>query len=160
EKLYSELKISSSGRKATAAPVRSASSGAARTGTSGAAPVGAGKGPGTGSGTGTGNSILGGNGLSMKGDGLPDSYGREARQKGAPVVVVAEGGRGAVWCVVEFTIARDGTLSGFRVKKSTGDSRLDGRALDALKAARKFSPLPDSFKGSSTRREMTFSFAK
>ncbi|MDK2972158.1 MAG: periplasmic protein TonB [Candidatus Sumerlaeota bacterium] len=94
----------------------------------------------------------------MHGDGLPEYYSEGALRAVGRNFIVPESDKRDVIAIVEITILRDGSLTDFRVVKSAGSSRLDKMALDALRATKRFSPLPDSITGSSIRRRITFSY--
>jgi TonB family protein len=47
--------------------------------------------------------------------------------------------------VLRFTIERDGRTSDLRVDVSSGDTKLDDQALEAVRRAEPFMPLPDAY---------------
>jgi protein TonB len=47
--------------------------------------------------------------------------------------------------IIVFTVRRDGTLSDVRVKRTSGHSMLDQAAIEALREAEPFWPLPDDW---------------
>lgn len=102
--------------------------------------------------------VLGGSGTSMRSDGLPLGYVQGVLQHLGRYFNVPPDRQQGAKCVVRFRIQRDGTMENPRVVQSTGSADLDKYALDAVKNARKLSPLPDSFTGSSTEREVTFDY--
>ncbi len=90
-------------------------------------------------------------------DGLPASYVANALKEFSRQFHVPPEHRRAVECVVRFRIQRDGSLTSVQVKRSAG-GELDSYAVDAVKRASPLSPLPDTYPGSYTDREVTFSF--
>ena len=48
--------------------------------------------------------------------------------------------------IVEFIIKKDGTLGKVSVSEGSGDERLDNTALDAIRKAARFKPLPTEFR--------------
>ncbi len=90
-------------------------------------------------------------------DGLPGSYVANALKEFSRNFHVPPEEQRAVECVVKFRIQKDGTITSIQVSRSAG-AKLDGYAVDAVKAASPLSPLPDGFPGRYTNREVTFSF--
>ncbi|MDX1971329.1 MAG: TonB family protein [Candidatus Sumerlaeia bacterium] len=176
--LYKQRNISATGREpkpnsskpgATSSSASSASGGSAgKPGAMVTRPGGTGNGRGTGTGTGSGNgsnpgsgsgsgSTATGKGMSLKSAGLPLYYSQGALQHVSRFFTVPEAQQQSVSAVLEFRILRNGTITDIRLKRSCGVPALDQRALEALRAAKKFSPLPDSVTDDSIRHEMTFS---
>jgi protein TonB len=60
--------------------------------------------------------------------------------------------------VVRFSVARDGSLKGVDVLRSSGSEMLDRAALNAIRAAGGFPPPPPEFAGSETTLELPLSF--
>ncbi|MCL2144602.1 MAG: TonB family protein [Endomicrobia bacterium] len=56
---------------------------------------------------------------------------------------------GRLRAVVYFRIQRDGTITGIKVKDSSGDSGFDQNALRSVQLASPFAPLPDAYGGDS-----------
>lgn len=59
---------------------------------------------------------------------------------------------------VTFTIARDGSASGFRISQSSGYPTLDSSAIRAVERVENFSPLPSGYAKSSLFVEYTFTY--
>lgn len=59
---------------------------------------------------------------------------------------------------ITFTIARDGSASGFRVSQSSGYPTLDTSALRAVQRVENFSPLPSGYSKSTLFVEYTFTY--
>jgi TonB family protein len=161
--LYKQRNISATGRepkpdapKAVASASSSGSS-SAKPGAAVTRPGGTGNGRGTGTGSAAGSTVSGGKGMSLQSSGLPDYYSRGALQHVSRFFTVPEAQQKNVNAVLEFRILRNGTITDIRLKRSCGVPALDQRAIDALRAAKKFSPLPDSVPDDSIRHEMTFS---
>lgn len=60
---------------------------------------------------------------------------------------------------VRFTIQRNGSLSGIKVTRSSGNSSLDNAALAAVQRTEHLGPLPASVRQSSVTTEVTFDFS-
>jgi protein TonB len=60
--------------------------------------------------------------------------------------------------VVIFSIARDGTPSGFRIGRSSGSPSLDTSAIRAAQRVDSFGPLPSSYNGSNVEVAYTFTY--
>lgn len=56
---------------------------------------------------------------------------------------------GSLRTIVFFRIAKDGSISSVEIKKTSGNSRFDLNAVNAVKRAGKFAPLPDGYKHNS-----------
>jgi protein TonB len=56
---------------------------------------------------------------------------------------------GSLRTIVFFRIARDGSISSVEIKKSSGNNRFDLNAVNAVKRAGKFAPLPDGYRHNS-----------
>ncbi|MDX1971965.1 MAG: TonB family protein, partial [Candidatus Sumerlaeia bacterium] len=93
---------------------------------------------------------------SLRSFGLPTYYSEGALQHVSRFFTVPEAQQQNVSAVLEFRIMRNGTITDIRLKRSCGVPALDQRAMDALKNAKKFSPLPDSVTDDSVRHEVTF----
>lgn len=96
-------------------------------------------------------------GMSLSTNELPLYYQQGALQHVARFFSIPKDQQRSVEAIVEFRIQRNGTIADIRLKKSCGVSSLDERALDAMKRAKQFSPLPDSVRDDSIRHEITFS---
>jgi periplasmic protein TonB len=119
----------------------------AETKTALAAPPGIG--PGQGQGTqGAGKGAIG-NSPGPGDDYLEKLYRHLLRYKKYPPEAIGAKQQGRV--EVAFTIARDGTISGARIEKSSGSAMLDQATLALVQHASPAPPLPDSFKGSAAR---------
>ncbi|PWE33257.1 hypothetical protein DDZ14_05560 [Maritimibacter sp. 55A14] len=62
--------------------------------------------------------------------------------------------------VVELVVARDGGLRAVRVVQGSGDPRLDGVALDAVRRAGPFPPAPDGLPGAAHPFRLPIRFAR
>jgi len=60
--------------------------------------------------------------------------------------------------VVNYVILKDGELGKYYVSESSGNSRMDASAMDALKKAAPFPPLPRGFDQSSVEVKFTFDY--
>lgn len=60
--------------------------------------------------------------------------------------------------VLVFSIARDGSLLSTSVLKSSGDSKTDNAALEAVKLSSPFRPLPVEFKGQKVDLQFIFDY--
>jgi protein TonB len=58
-----------------------------------------------------------------------------------------------------FEIGRDGTVTGLKVEKSSGNALYDQAALRAITDATPLPPLPDDFKESSLRVHLGFNYS-
>lgn len=106
-----------------------------------------------------GNGRAIGSGTSMHRDDLPLSYVLGILQHIGRHFVVPPGQRCDTRCMIQLRILRDGTIENACLIQSTGSTELDHYAIDAIENARKLSPLPDSFAGDYTDREVTFDFS-
>lgn len=161
--LYKQRNISATGREPkpdapkTVAKANTGGSSAGKPGAAVTSPGGKGNGRGTGTGSAAGSTVSGGKGMTLKSSGLPEYYSKGALQHVSRFFTVPEAQQQSVSAVLEFRILRNGTITDIRLKRSCGVPALDQRALEALRAAKKFSPLPDSVTDDSIRHEMTFS---
>ena len=99
-------------------------------------------------------------GANWGGSGLPGYYAKQALTKVSRFFNIPPQEQRPVEALVVLTIQSSGKISGARISKSSGDSKLDGYALKALEAAQTFAPLPDDFKASSIDVEISFYFAQ
>lgn len=100
---------------------------------------------------------LGGAG-SSKASGLPDYYARTVLAHIGRHFKVPDEQKLDATTTVVFTIRRDGTITGARVRSSSGSSSLDALAIKALNDSKKVMALPDSYVGNSVEVEVGFSF--
>lgn len=109
--------------------------------------------PGTGAGPGHGTEGAGkgaiGNSPGPGDDYLEKLYRHLLRYKKYPLEAIGAKQQGRV--EVAFTIARDGTISGARIEKSSGSAMLDQATLALVQHASPAPPLPDSYKGIAAR---------
>ncbi|MBI5155230.1 TonB family protein [Candidatus Poribacteria bacterium] len=94
----------------------------------------------------------------MRNSGLPVGYINGALEHIGRYFLVPADKQGSATCTVQFNISRDGTISGIRVRSSSGDPARDAIAVKALEAAKSLSPLPDSLRKDRVTAEITFSF--
>jgi len=147
-----QMNVTSSGRPETARPAATPTrggtpspGGAGRPGSAGTGPASAPAGQTVGQAT-------------LAGSDLPASYVNAALRHVGRFFNVPPDKRGAQTCVVQFTILRSGEIQNIRVRRSSGDPERDQLAVKALQDARRFSPLPDSYRGNSFTGEITFTF--
>lgn len=94
--------------------------------------------------------------MSLGGTDLPDYYKHGALNHVSRFFKIPESQQRQASAIVEFRIMRDGRITDIRLKKSCGVASLDQRALEALKNAGRFSPLPDSVRSDTLKHEIEF----
>jgi TonB family protein len=94
----------------------------------------------------------------LAGSDLPSSYVNAALRHVGRFFQVPPEQRGEQTCVARFTILRSGEITNVQITKSSGDPERDRLAKKALEDAKRFSPLPDSFRRDSFTGEITFAF--
>jgi TonB family protein len=93
-------------------------------------------------------------------ENLPDYYLLLATQKIESNFKLTRSQRFAgVYCVVEFSINKNGEISGAKVVKSTGQPALDRFALEAVERTASLGPLPDTTREASIIITATFEYS-
>jgi len=98
--------------------------------------------------------------LAIVQEDLPDYYLLLATQKIESNFKLARSQRFAgVFCVVEFSVNKNGEISGAKVLKSTGQPALDRFALEAVERTESLGPLPDTIRETSINITATFEYS-
>jgi TonB family protein len=149
-RLREEANISPTGRPSTGSTTRTPPPGT--TPVRGGRPGSGGNGPATAP---AGHTV---GSATLAGSELPSSYVTAALRHVGRFYNVPPDKRGEQTCVVRFTILKSGEIRNIVVSKSSGDGERDQMAVKALQDAKRFSPLPDSYRKESFTGEITFTY--
>ncbi len=95
---------------------------------------------------------------SLKSIGLPSYYSNSALAKLSKYFRLDEDEQKPVSATLGCRISRSGEISRVSVVRSSGDTNLDQKAVQALEITKRFSPFPDDFKKPFVDVEIEFSF--